>query len=207
GGSEFFYEFAKHRRINLRLVFEDVVAEIKTQLLGLGIEVMSKDGRLVRPVVHGQRKVVDHQRNFVSLHRLLDERRGVGALRALQILKFDDRDMRSRGRLENGARVLSNGKSRKQQCGEAIQRQFFDHRKLDAAVAKLKQSILKQSKINAPEFAGHESNCLLQIKIKSPQPGRGVWPEFRCIHSPTTLPPESRRGCARRGRWCVALSW
>ena len=59
---------------DLRLMLENEVAELTAQLLRLRIEVARDDGRIERPIVHRQREVVPHQRDFVRLRGLLFQR-------------------------------------------------------------------------------------------------------------------------------------
>ena len=51
------------------LVAEAVIAELIADLLRLGVEIARQNGRLLRPVVLGQRKIVAHKGNFVGFVR------------------------------------------------------------------------------------------------------------------------------------------
>ena len=109
-GGEFLGEGAQVLRIDFQLVLENVVAEFVAQCLGVRVEVARHHGRLIRPVVHGQREIVTHDRNLVGLRRLLDQRRGAPAHGTLQVLEDHDGDLRSLGRTQHGVqRVLRRG--------------------------------------------------------------------------------------------------
>ena len=97
-GGEFFRESAQGWRRDLGLMLEDVVAEVVAQLLGMGIEVAGDDGRVVRPVVHGQREVVADDRNFVGSGGFLDQGRGTPAVGALEVFKNHQGNLGAFGR-------------------------------------------------------------------------------------------------------------
>src|ERR1019366_4396472 len=60
---------------NLQLVLKDVKAIVVTHLRRFGVEEASIHRRLKRPGVHGQRKIMLHQRDVVLLGRLVQQRR------------------------------------------------------------------------------------------------------------------------------------
>ncbi len=106
-GGELFSEGSESGRRDLGLVLEDVVAEVVAELLGVSVEVARDESGVVRPVVHGQREVVAHDRNFVRFGGFLDEGRGAATVRALQVLEHDDGDLGAFRRSQRGVDVLS----------------------------------------------------------------------------------------------------
>src|SRR5579864_5420662 len=89
---------AQVREIDFELVLENVIAEFVAQRLGVGIEVARHYSRLIRPGMHWQWKIVPHHRNLIGLRGLLDQWRRAAAHWALQVLKYNDRNLRPLGR-------------------------------------------------------------------------------------------------------------
>jgi hypothetical protein len=87
--------------INLKLVRENEVPEFVAQLFRARVEVARHYGRLVRPIVHGQGKVMTHQGNFVGLRSLLENWRDAAALRALEVLENHECNLRPLRRTEH----------------------------------------------------------------------------------------------------------
>ena len=104
----------------ISLVAEAVVAEFVADLLRFGVEVARQNRRLLRPVVLGQRKIVADQRDLVSLLRLFQQRRGIGAIGALQIFKDHDRHFRPRRRTQRVRLLL--------RCRQRGERQRYEQR-------------------------------------------------------------------------------
>ena len=81
---------------------EDIVAEIIAQLLRTGIEIARDDGRVVRPVMHGQREIVADDRNLVGSGGLFHQGRGAATVGTLQVFKNNQGDLGALGRSERG---------------------------------------------------------------------------------------------------------
>ena len=114
---EFFRETAQRRRRDLRLVLEDVVAEIIAQLLGHGIEVAGDDCGVEGPVVHRQREVVPDHRNLVSAASLRYQGSSAAAVRTLQVFKHHQGNLRAFGRPQRGVDGLGRSQgSNQQEC-------------------------------------------------------------------------------------------
>ena len=99
---------------DFQLVLKNIVAEGVADRLRRRVEVAGYDGGLIRPVVHGQRKIVPDHGNLVGLAGLRDQRRGAAAVRALQVLEHHQRDHRTFRGAEGAGDFLRHGGQRKQ---------------------------------------------------------------------------------------------
>jgi len=86
---------------NLELALEDGVAELVAQFFRVRIEITGEDRRIVRPGVHRQRIVVTYHRDVVILGGFFQQRRSPRAIRTLEILEYDNGDLRPLGGLQN----------------------------------------------------------------------------------------------------------
>ena len=83
---------------DFELVLETRVPEFIADLFLMSVKVARKYGGVIGPGVHLQRKIVHHHRNMVSPRRLLNQRVGAGAVRAFQIFKYHNGNLRTLGR-------------------------------------------------------------------------------------------------------------
>jgi hypothetical protein len=91
-----------------RLVGEDGVAVFVSEFLRLGVEPAGIDRSLETPSVEGQGKVMADPGNVVLGRGFAEKRIGPGAIGALHIFEFDDRDAGS-GRGLQGRRIMDLG--------------------------------------------------------------------------------------------------
>src|SRR5262249_17775732 len=110
GGGEVLGESAEGLLGDLVLVLEDGHAELIAGLLGLGVEEAGEHGSRERPVVLGQREVVADQGDFVGGGGFFEQGRGAAAVRTLQVLENNQRDLRARRRTQRGILRALGGK-------------------------------------------------------------------------------------------------
>ena len=94
-GGELLCEALQVIRSDFRLMLKNVIAELVAEFLRLRVEIARNHRCIERPLVHRQREVMEHQRDFVGLRSLLLERRISPALGTFQVLKHDQRHLRA----------------------------------------------------------------------------------------------------------------
>ncbi len=105
---KFFRKRAQIVLSDLGLMLEYFSAELAADFRGYRIEIAGDNCRLRRPRVLREREIVTDHRDLVGARGLLHQRMGARAIGALQIFKYDERDLRALGRTKRG-RVLSAG--------------------------------------------------------------------------------------------------
>ena len=81
-------------------MLEAIVAELIPDFPGFGIEEAGQDSRLPRPIVLLQREIIAHQWDLVGAPGIVEHRGSVGAIRTLQVHKFDEGNFESLGWLK-----------------------------------------------------------------------------------------------------------
>src|SRR5579872_214949 len=110
-------------------MLEYVIAILIAQLFRMSIEIAGNHGRVERPLVKWQGKIVADHGNLVSLRGFFDQGRGAAAFGTLQILKNHDGDLRPFRWLENWVDfILSVRVGREQQDDRHKSEVNFIHR-------------------------------------------------------------------------------